>query len=63
MHGPFVGENLDDIRRLSRLYTEGKMPRISELAGSGEHPAGSGTHAVFDHAQNETAEATSGDRN
>jgi redox-sensitive bicupin YhaK (pirin superfamily) len=32
MHGPFVGESRDDIRRLSRLYTEGKMPRISELA-------------------------------
>ncbi|HMJ17249.1 MAG TPA: pirin-like C-terminal cupin domain-containing protein [Gemmatimonadaceae bacterium] len=31
MHGPFVGESRDDIRRLSRLYTEGKMPRISEL--------------------------------
>jgi redox-sensitive bicupin YhaK (pirin superfamily) len=32
MHGPFVGESRDDIRRLSRLYTEGKMPRMSELA-------------------------------
>jgi redox-sensitive bicupin YhaK (pirin superfamily) len=32
MHGPFVGESRDDIRRLSRMYTEGKMPRISELA-------------------------------
>jgi redox-sensitive bicupin YhaK (pirin superfamily) len=31
MHGPFVGESRDDIRRLSRSYTEGKMPRISEL--------------------------------
>jgi redox-sensitive bicupin YhaK (pirin superfamily) len=31
MHGPFVGESRDDIRRLSRLYTEQKMPRISEL--------------------------------
>ena len=31
MHGPFVGESRDDIRRLSRLYTEGRMPRISEL--------------------------------
>ena len=34
MHGPFVGESRDDIRRLSRSYTEGKMPRISELAES-----------------------------
>jgi redox-sensitive bicupin YhaK (pirin superfamily) len=32
MHGPFVGESRDDIRRLSRLYVEEKMPRISELA-------------------------------
>ena len=32
MHGPFVGESRDDIRRLSKLYTEEKMPRISELA-------------------------------
>jgi quercetin 2,3-dioxygenase len=31
MHGPFVGENREDIRRLSKLYAEGKMPRISEL--------------------------------
>ena len=32
MHGPFVGENREDIRRLSKLYVEGRMPRISELA-------------------------------
>jgi len=32
MHGPFVGESRDDIRRLSRSYVEEKMPRISELA-------------------------------
>ena len=31
-HGPFVGESRADIVRLSRLYTEGKMPRISQLA-------------------------------
>jgi redox-sensitive bicupin YhaK (pirin superfamily) len=31
MHGPFVGESREDIRRLSRLYVEKKMPRISEL--------------------------------
>jgi redox-sensitive bicupin YhaK (pirin superfamily) len=55
MHGPFVGESRDDIRRLSRLYTEGKMPRISELAESGERAAGIGKRAVFAHAQNEEA--------
>jgi redox-sensitive bicupin YhaK (pirin superfamily) len=32
-HGPFVGESRADILRLSRLYTEGNMPRISQLAG------------------------------
>jgi quercetin 2,3-dioxygenase len=32
MHGPFVGESRADIMRLSRVYTEGKLPRISELA-------------------------------
>jgi redox-sensitive bicupin YhaK (pirin superfamily) len=32
MHGPFVGDNREDIRRLSDLYRSGKMPRISELA-------------------------------
>jgi redox-sensitive bicupin YhaK (pirin superfamily) len=31
-HGPFVGESRADIVRLSRLYTEGKLPRISQLA-------------------------------
>lgn len=31
MHGPFVGENREDVRRLSDLYRSGKMPRISEL--------------------------------
>lgn len=34
LHGPFVGENREDIRRLSKLYVEGKMPRMSELAGT-----------------------------
>jgi quercetin 2,3-dioxygenase len=33
MHGPFVGETRADLMRLSREYMEGKMPRISELAG------------------------------
>jgi redox-sensitive bicupin YhaK (pirin superfamily) len=31
-HGPFVGESRADIVRLSRLYTSGNMPRISQLA-------------------------------
>jgi redox-sensitive bicupin YhaK (pirin superfamily) len=43
MHGPFVGENREDIKRLSDLYRSGKMPRISELAGSGNGEEGSGT--------------------
>lgn len=30
-HGPFVGESRADLMRLSKLYMEGKMPRISEL--------------------------------
>jgi redox-sensitive bicupin YhaK (pirin superfamily) len=55
MHGPFVGESRDDIRRLSRLYTEGKMPRISELAGSVSQGAGRGERAVLTHAQTEEA--------
>ena len=39
MHGPFVGESRDDIRRLSKQYTEGRMPRISELGRSEALPA------------------------
>jgi len=31
MHGPFVAENRADLMRLSRLYLDGKMPRVSEL--------------------------------
>lgn len=31
MHGPFVAENRADLMRLSRLYVDGKMPRVSEL--------------------------------
>ena len=45
MHGPFVGESRDDIRRLSKQYTEGRMPRISELEreeGRGKGEAGWG---------------------
>jgi redox-sensitive bicupin YhaK (pirin superfamily) len=34
MHGPFVGETRQDLMRLSKQYMEGKMPRISELAGT-----------------------------
>ncbi len=32
MHGPFVGESRKDLMRLSQLYLDGKMPRMSELA-------------------------------
>jgi redox-sensitive bicupin YhaK (pirin superfamily) len=32
MHGPFVAENRADLMRLSKLYFDGKMPRVSELA-------------------------------
>jgi redox-sensitive bicupin YhaK (pirin superfamily) len=32
MHGPFVGETRADLMRLSRLYVEGKLPRLSELS-------------------------------
>jgi quercetin 2,3-dioxygenase len=67
MHGPFVGESREDIRRLSKLYVEEKMPRISELAGDGRREEGSGKR------QNErplpasrfplpATEVTSGDR-
>lgn len=35
MHGPFVGESRADLMRLSRLYMEGKMPRLSELSALG----------------------------
>jgi len=35
MHGPFVGESREDIRRLSDLYRRGEMPRISELVDEG----------------------------
>jgi redox-sensitive bicupin YhaK (pirin superfamily) len=36
-HGPFVGESRADIVRLSRLYTSGDMPRISQLGGQSPH--------------------------
>ena len=32
MHGPFVGESRSDLMRLSKLYVDGKMPRMSELS-------------------------------
>jgi len=50
MHGPFVGESREDIRRLSDLYRRGEMPRISELAEEGSVPL-------------PATEATSGNRN
>lgn len=31
MHGPFVAESRADLMRLSRMYVEGAMPRLSEL--------------------------------
>jgi hypothetical protein len=30
-HGPFVGESRADLVRVSQDYTQGRMPRISEL--------------------------------
>ena len=30
-HGPFVGESRADLVRVSRVYAEGRMPRVSEL--------------------------------
>jgi len=32
LHGPFVGESRADLMRLSKLYMEGKLPRMSDLA-------------------------------
>jgi redox-sensitive bicupin YhaK (pirin superfamily) len=69
MHGPFVGENREDIRRLSDLYRSGKMPRMSELAGSGKGEEGSGTTRRDDRPLPASrlhlpaTEATSGNRN
>jgi hypothetical protein len=56
MHGPFVGESRDDIRRLSKLYTEGRMPRISEL-GRPDSPRPPSRFPL------PASEATSGNRN
>jgi len=55
LHGPFVGENRVDVRRLSKRYVEGEMPRISELAQNTHVPTMAG-------GQNEMAEATSAGR-
>jgi redox-sensitive bicupin YhaK (pirin superfamily) len=33
-HGPFVGETRADLVRLSEGYTQGRMPRVSELPGA-----------------------------
>jgi redox-sensitive bicupin YhaK (pirin superfamily) len=69
LHGPFVGENREDIRRLSDLYRSGKMPRMSELAGSGKRVEGSGTTRRDDRPLPASrlplpaTEATSGNRN
>jgi redox-sensitive bicupin YhaK (pirin superfamily) len=71
MHGPFVGESRDDIGRLSRLYTEGKMPRISELgredgSGKGEVGGRAGEHdrpRPTSRVPLPAMEATSGSRN
>jgi redox-sensitive bicupin YhaK (pirin superfamily) len=30
-YGPFVGETRADLVRVSQAYTQGRMPRISEL--------------------------------
>ncbi len=67
MHGPFVGESREDIRRLSRSYVEEKMPRISELAGDGKREEGSGTRRNdrplrASRVPLPATEATSGDR-
>lgn len=56
LHGPFVGESRADLMRLSKLYVDGKMPRISELAPD------SGLRPMLAGALNEMAEAKSGNR-
>lgn len=57
LHGPFVGESRADLMRLSKMYVEGKMPRISELARNpNRQPLMAGG------AQNKMAEARSADR-
>jgi redox-sensitive bicupin YhaK (pirin superfamily) len=31
MHGPFIGETREDLKRVSQSYMKGEMPRVSEL--------------------------------
>ncbi len=31
IHGPFAGEKRKDLMRVSRKFTEGKLPRLSQL--------------------------------
>jgi redox-sensitive bicupin YhaK (pirin superfamily) len=31
MHGPFVGENRQDLMRVSQEFLSGRMPRVSQL--------------------------------
>jgi redox-sensitive bicupin YhaK (pirin superfamily) len=57
LHGPFVGESREDIIRLSRLYVEGRMPRISELASTPNRQPIMAAGAL-----DEVAEATIADR-
>ncbi len=38
LHGPFVGESRADLMRLSRLFVEGRIPRLSELPAPGLDP-------------------------
>jgi redox-sensitive bicupin YhaK (pirin superfamily) len=57
LHGPFVGESRADLMRLSRLFVEGKIPRLSEIAADAERQA-VGTAGM----QSQTVEATNADR-
>lgn len=57
IHGPFVGESRADIMRLSKLYVERKMPRISKL------PRDSNLQPMLaSDAENKVAEGTSAGR-
>lgn len=57
LHGPFVGESRADLMRLSKLYLDGKMPRISELAPNSDMQPMLVTSEL-----NELAEAKNGNR-
>jgi hypothetical protein len=39
-HGPFVAESRADLVRVSEAYTQGRMPRVSELKGGGINVGG-----------------------